>query len=114
MTTNTEPTLATVKRLYAVSGNQCAFPKCQCPLVDPSTRKVTGRICHIKAKNPGGPRYSPQQTDAERHSFENLVLMCPTHHDVIDADVESYTVERLLSIKADMNRLATRAPTLPG
>jgi hypothetical protein len=62
--------------------------------------KVTGRICHIKASNQHGPRYDPNQTDEERHGFDNLILMCPIHHDVIDSDIESYTVERLKGIKA--------------
>lgn len=95
-----DPTPATVKRLYAVSGNQCAFPKCQVPLVEPQSGKVTGRICHIKGRKPGSARYDLNQTDAERRSFSNLVLMCPIHHDVIDDDPDSYTVERLLEIKA--------------
>jgi hypothetical protein len=89
-----------VKRLFAVSGNRCAFPGCKIPLVDPVSGKVTGRICHIKAHSPGGPRYDPLQTDEERHGYANLLLMCPIHHDVIDTDVDSYTVERLQTIKA--------------
>lgn len=94
------PTTATVKRLFAVSGNQCAFPNCHNPLVDPASGKVTGRICHIKARRQDGPRYDPIQTEEERHAFENLLLMCPIHHDVIDADPDSFTVERLHQIKA--------------
>ena len=94
------PSAATVKRLFAVSGNRCAFPECRLPLVDRASGKVTGRICHIKAESPGGPRHDPEQHDEERHGFANLVLMCPIHHDVIDSDVEKYTVERLLEIKA--------------
>jgi hypothetical protein len=97
--TISEPSVATIKRLFAVSGNRCAFPKCSNQLVEPTTGKVTGRICHIKGRKPGGPRYDPQQTDAERHAFENLILMCPIHHDVIDADEIAYTVERLQAIK---------------
>jgi len=94
------PSAATVKRLFAVSGNRCAFPGCALPLVDEASGKVTGRICHIKADSPGGPRYDPEQHNKERHGFANLVLMCPLHHDVIDSDVETYAVERLLEIKA--------------
>ena len=94
------PSVATVKRLFAVSGNRCAFPGCDLPLVDEASGKVTGRICHIKADSPGGPRYDPGQSEEERHGFGNLVLMCPLHHDVIDSNVETYTVERLLEIKA--------------
>ena len=94
------PSVATVKRLFAVSGNRCAFPGCALPLVDEASGKVTGRVCHIKADSPGGPHYDPEQHSKERHGFANLVLMCPLHHDVIDGDVETYTVERLLEIKA--------------
>lgn len=97
----TQPSAATVKRLFAVSRNTCAFPRCTVPIVDAASGKVTGRICHIKARQPGGPRYDDSQGDAERHDFENLILLCPIHHDVIDADVESYTVERLTAMKHD-------------
>ena len=88
--------VATVKRLFAVSGNRCAFPGCALPLVDEASGKVTGRICHIKADSPGGPRYDPEQSEKKRHGFDNLVLMCSLHHDVIDSNAEAYTVERLL------------------
>jgi len=104
------PTLPTIKRLFAFSGNQCAFPRCPLPLVDESSGKVTGRICHIKAQNPGGPRYDPNQGDVERHAFENLLLLCPIHHDVIDSDIESYTVERLLQIKSEHERSHSGTP----
>ncbi|PYU66762.1 MAG: hypothetical protein DMG52_35480 [Acidobacteria bacterium] len=50
--------------------------------------------------DPGSARYDPGQTDVERHAYANLVLMCPTHHTVIDDDEEAYTVERLCKIKA--------------
>lgn len=97
----TNPSVPTIKRLFAVSGNKCAFPKCPLPLVDEESGKVTGRICHIKARNEGGARYDANQADEERHGFENLVLMCPIHHDVIDSDEDSYTVERLQHIKSE-------------
>jgi hypothetical protein len=69
--------------------------------VDKDSGKVTGRICHIKARQSGGPRYDPNQTDEERRAFENLLLLCPLHHDVIDSDPVSYRVERLLEIKKE-------------
>ena len=94
------PSTATVKRLFAVSGNCCAFPKCFSTLVDPPTGKVTERICHIKARKPGGPRYDAFQLEEQRHGFDNLLLLCAIHHDVIDDDPESYTVDRLNKIKA--------------
>jgi hypothetical protein len=93
-----DPTPATIKRLFATSGNQCAFPNCRNSLVEGT--KVTGRICHIKGRRPGAARYDPEQPDEQRRAFDNLLLMCPIHHDVIDADPESYTVARLAEIKS--------------
>ncbi|GAB6434804.1 MULTISPECIES: hypothetical protein [Bacillus] len=97
MSTTDNPTPSTIKRLFALSGNQCAFPNCKNKLVE--GKKVTGKICHIKARSEGGPRYDPDQDTDERRGFDNLILMCPIHHDVIDSDVESYTVDRLIDIK---------------
>lgn len=94
------PTTATVKRLFALSSNNCAFPKCNVSLVDAPSGKVTGRICHIKGRNHAGARYDASQSQMERHDFNNLILLCPIHHDVVDDDEESYTVERLTRMKA--------------
>ncbi|MCL5801194.1 MAG: hypothetical protein M1283_01445 [Gammaproteobacteria bacterium] len=94
----TGPTLPTIKRLFGVSGNRCAFPECSNSLVDPSG-KVTGRISHIKGRRPRGPRHDPLQDDDERHGFDNLILLCPIHHDVVDDDEVSYSVARLSEIK---------------
>ncbi|MDA1967651.1 hypothetical protein QUF93_11810 [Bacillus hominis] len=101
MSTTDNPTPSTIKRLFALSGNQCAFPKCKNKLVE--GKKVTGKICHIKARSEGGPRYDLNQDADERRGFDNLILMCPIHHDVIDSDVESYTVERLIALKKNHN-----------
>src|SRR5216683_4619143 len=92
-----QPTSATLKRLFAVSGNQCAFPKCTAPLIHEGV--LTGEVCHIKAASLEGPRYDPSQTEKERHAFDNLVVMCQPHHTVIDADEVAYTVERLQDLK---------------
>jgi hypothetical protein len=100
------PTTATIKRLFAVSGNMCAFPKCVTPLVH--GRKVIGKICHIRAQNEGGPRYDPTQTAAERHGYDNLILMCGRHHDVIDDDQDAYTVEYLRQLKDTHEQKASR------
>jgi hypothetical protein len=103
------PSITDIKLLFARSGNRCAFPKCGAPMAVKET--LTGEVCHIKGVRPGSARYDPGQTDLERHAIANLVLMCPTHHTVIDDDEESYTVERLCKMKAAHE--AQSAP-LPG
>ncbi len=94
-----EPSLSTVKRLFALSANRCAYSKCGCPIVE-TTGTVTGIICHIKARSKGGPRFDPKQTEEERHAFDNLVLMCGRHSKLIDAEPKTYTVELLREMKA--------------
>lgn len=91
------PSQRDIKRLFALSGNLCAFPKCQSAIVEGGS--LIGEVCHIAADRPGGPRYDAMQTDAERQGFNNLLLMCANHHKVVDDDIESYSVERLLRMK---------------
>jgi len=101
----TAPTPADTKRLFALSGNRCAFPRCRTPVVQDGT--LVGRVCHIKAASPGGKRFDPEQTPIERHGFDNLILLCANHHAVIDDDLIAYTVERLLKMKGDHEDHAT-------
>jgi hypothetical protein len=97
----TNPKIKTVKQLFGLSGNKCYFPKCNVDLIDKNSNQVIGEICHIKSRSPGGPRFDEKQSDFERNEFKNLILLCPTHHEVIDSDEESYTVDRLYKIKSD-------------
>lgn len=97
-----EPRESTIRKLFALSLNHCAFPGCTTPIIDGATGTILAEICHIRAQNPSGPRFSASQTAEERHSFNNLVLMCEVHHKIIDAkeNFATYSVERLMEIKA--------------
>lgn len=95
----TGPSLKTVKRLFAISANQCAFPDCGRAIVQPDGT-ITGEICHIKTTSKKGPRFDPELSEEESHSFENLVLFCEHHHKIVDGNPKTYTVESLGSIKA--------------
>jgi hypothetical protein len=103
----TGPSQTAIKRLFAHSGNRCAFPQCSVAVVQGDT--VVGEICHIKAANPSGPRYDPQQTAAERHAYSNLILLCANHHKIIDsrANAEIYTVGHLAKMKTEHEGRAT-------
>lgn len=88
------------KRLYAHSGNQCAFPGCCTPIFE-DDGLYTAECCHIKAANPGGPRYDASQTAEDRNGLDNLMFLCSRHHTIVDADVETYTTEKLQQIKQE-------------
>ncbi len=87
----------TLKRLFALSGNQCSFPGCKEVLVNAKNAK-NSNICHIEAANPGGERYNPQMTDEERADYSNLFLLCVQHHDETN-DETKYTVDVLRDMK---------------
>jgi hypothetical protein len=90
----------TIKRLYALSGNRCAFPGCNVQFVSSEDETNVSNICHIEAAEEGGERYNPNSNDEERRSFENLILLCPNHH-AITNDVQRYTVEVLRRMKTE-------------
>lgn len=91
-------TQTTIKKLFALSGNMCAFPGCSQKMIEGDV--VVGTICHIEAAEPGGQRYNPNQSDEERRSVHNLILLCPTHHKITD-DIAAFPVSVLQRMKAE-------------
>jgi hypothetical protein len=59
-----------------------------------------GEVCHIEAAEPGGERFNPLQTNEERRSFANLMLMCHKHHVRTD-NTQKYPVSALRILKAE-------------
>lgn len=100
------PSALTLKRLYALSGNACAYPDCKVAIVDGAAH--VGDVCHIRAASAGGPRFDPNQTANERHGEANLILLCANHHRVIDSDVARFTVSALEKMKAEHEASAGR------
>ncbi|MES2331200.1 MAG: hypothetical protein V4539_16465 [Bacteroidota bacterium] len=90
--------ITVVRRLFALSGNLCAYPGCQHELIN-SKEQFVAEICHIEGANPGSARFNHAQSDEERRSFENLLLLCHRHH--VETDDESeFSVTRMQEIKA--------------
>ena len=88
-----------MKILFALSGNKCAYPECENTVIEPSTEKsdaiVFARICHIYAISVNGPRGKIGLTSAELNSPDNLILLCPNHHTVVDGQHETYPAKML-------------------
>ena len=96
----TGPSAPTIKRLFNQSGELCNYAGCTQPIVVESGTIVVD-ICHIAAASEGGPRYDASQTDAQMHGFDNLILLCPNHHRVVDGSPDNYPVEALMRMKVD-------------
>jgi hypothetical protein len=90
-------TQLTIKKLFALSGNLCAFPGCNERLVN-DKNALDSCICHIAAANPGGERYNPNMTNEERADYNNLIILCPQHHAETN-NVEKYTVAVMKEMK---------------
>lgn len=97
---------STRKTLWTRALDQCAFPGClQALTVDIEDAQtgslgvtVVGEEAHIRARSVGGPRYDVGYADVD--GYENLILMCSTHHTLIDAHNGSgYTVDDLVEMK---------------
>src|SRR6516164_6179347 len=95
--------LKTHKMLWGRSGNRCALPTCRRTLVEDETEtddpSVVGDEAHIVAREENGPRGKSPLTHDERDKYDNLILMCKTHHKLIDDQPETYTVEILHDMK---------------
>ncbi|MFE4544614.1 HNH endonuclease [Arthrobacter sp. NPDC056727] len=105
--------------MWTRARNQCAYPSCiQALTIDaePSGSgsigvTVVGEEAHIRAQSVGGPRYDASYEDID--GYDNLILLCPTHHTMIDANNGAgYTVEALVKMKADHERNQERSESL--
>jgi hypothetical protein len=97
-------TQQTIKLLFGASGNQCAQPECSNPVIiegtDHSDAMISAQICHIFAASDNGPRGKPGLTNEERNSAKNLLLLCPTHHGIVDGQYQTYPATMLQDWKS--------------
>lgn len=75
-------------------------PECDVGRDDPEAATHL-EIASIYALTPNGPRYDEAAGVAEASAPENLLVLCPHHHRVIDASPEKYTAGRLAEWRAD-------------
>lgn len=89
--------------LCTKSGNRCAIPGCRKILVvdgsNGDRESLVAQMAHIKGEKEGSARYDAGLPIAERNLYDNLILVCPSCHKVIDDQPNSYTVEKLHEIK---------------
>lgn len=98
----------TIKILFATCMNECAHPDCTTPIIQPKTElsdaAVIGHIAHIFAASNDGPRGKASLSEADRNLPDNLLLLCPTHHSVVDKQHETYPAAMLLGWKSSHER----------
>ena len=111
MPINRTYSLRTLKALWGRSGNRCAFPDCRQLLVrdlsSPQRFAVVGEMAHIVAVSSLGPRGQPSNVGVDE--LANLILLCPTHHRLIDSAPTDYPPDELLAWKRQHELAVLRA-----
>jgi hypothetical protein len=112
--------MSDVKLLFGWAAGLCAFPGCTTGcLRDPTEADgpaVIGKIAHIVAHGDKGPRADPTLPIEKRDCYENWILLCPTHHDIVDGQPNGHTVADLRKWKASHERWVRErtARAMPG
>jgi hypothetical protein len=88
---------ATLKELFALSGNQCAHPACRHVVID-DFGNVVAQIAHIHAVKPGAARYDASVAEDDLRKPPNLMVLCYEHHKATD-DVSLYPPAKMREIK---------------
>lgn len=90
-----------IKKLWGLAAGKCSHPECHLDCVqflDLNDPTVIGEMAHIIAQSKKGPRNTGKS--AGEDSYENLILLCPTHHTIIDKAPENkFPIELLLEWK---------------
>ena len=93
----------TRKILWGRSGNRCAI--CKNELVIDATGKddesVVAEECHIISPKQKGPRNDSSYPVEKLDSYDNLILLCRTHHKMVDDQSASFTVSILRQMKSN-------------
>jgi hypothetical protein len=94
-----------IKLLWGLSAGYCAFPGCQQRCIEPQTdfddAAIIGQIAHIDAHSNDGPRPNLNLPQNDRDKYENWILLCNTHHALIDNQPNTYTSDDLRSWKTE-------------
>lgn len=91
----------TRKLLWGRSGSRCSI--CKQELIVSATSEdreaIVGDECHIISGEINGPRYDPSYPTEKIDAYENLMLLCRTHHKMVDDQSSTFTAEMLRQIK---------------
>ena len=74
-----------IKLLWGRAAGRCSY--CNIDLtcaLETAAPIVIGEMAHVIAKEENGPRGSNLIAPNIRNSYQNLILLCPTHHTMID------------------------------
>jgi hypothetical protein len=93
----------TRKVLWGRSGNRCTICKNEL-VVDSSGQddeSVIADECHIISSKPNGPRHDTLYPVDKLDSYDNMILLCRTHHKMVDDQTATFTANILRQMKSN-------------
>lgn len=91
-------------RLAADSGARCEFRGCNDYLFEHPLTLEDGNFsehAHIYPFSEGGPRGGTGPAPADKNAAENLMLLCPACHELVDRNKDTYTLDTLREMKQE-------------
>ena len=81
-------TQKSIKILWSAAAGHCAFDGCNEKLCFHEAGEhapfTIGEMAHICGDKPAANRHEPSQSAQQRDDYANLILLCPTHHSLVD------------------------------
>jgi hypothetical protein len=77
----------TERALFLLAQGTCYYPDCPTRVitfVEEGVPVVNVHIAHISGAKRKSARFDPAMSDKERAAFDNLILLCKPHHDLVD------------------------------
>lgn len=99
-----KPSQLTVHMLCAIAAGRCEFAGCNEYVFSDSltlSKFNNSNVAHIVASSPNGPRGDEKRSYELSDKLENLMLLCPTHHKLIDDNEKDYPENKLINMKKD-------------
>jgi hypothetical protein len=86
-----------IKLLWGRAANRCAICKVE---LSEDAKSVTssfnlGEQAHIVGEKESAARGKSPFSEAERNCYHNIILLCPTHHTLIDSNESDWPIEVL-------------------
>jgi hypothetical protein len=91
-------TVSVRRQLVGLSGGCCSLDSCQRSLAIGRSSFI-GEIAMIESIIKSAPRYNPKLTVENLTSLDNLILLCPTCHRLVDKQPEVYSADWLQAAK---------------
>jgi hypothetical protein len=89
--------------VWTQAGGLCSFPGCHAELLK-DRQHLVGQLAHIVANRANGPRGDETLSEELSDDPANIVLLCYAHHRQVDDDPDTWTAERLRTIKEGHER----------